>query len=113
VAIGQMVTLLPAGRDVVTSDRSRCHDSRVTMSPFGVEPPKPRIEAVRVVDMTSSNAWAEFAALFLRTRTAHLEHEHAKAELKSLVPEMRSKRLARAFEPNAQNREQLASTSSL
>jgi hypothetical protein len=56
------------------------------MSPFGVEPPKPRIEAVRVVDMTSSNAWAEFAALFLRTRTAHLEHEHAKAELKSLVP---------------------------
>jgi hypothetical protein len=86
VAIGQMVTLLPAGRDVVTSDRSRCDDSRVTMSPFGVEPPKPRIEAVRVVDMTSSNAWAEFAALFLRTRTAHLEHEHAKAELKSLVP---------------------------
>ena len=36
--------------------------------------------------MTSSNAWAEFAALFLRTRSAHLEHEAAKAELKGLVP---------------------------
>ena len=37
--------------------------------------------------MTSSNAWAEFAAVFSRTRSAHLEHEQAKAELKSLVPE--------------------------
>jgi hypothetical protein len=37
--------------------------------------------------MTSSNAWAEFAAMFARTRSAHLEHEHAKAELKSLMPE--------------------------
>jgi hypothetical protein len=37
--------------------------------------------------MSSSNAWAEFAAIFSRTRPAYLEHEHAKAELKSLVPE--------------------------
>ena len=36
--------------------------------------------------MTSSNAWAEFAAVFLRTRSAHLEHEAAKTELKGLVP---------------------------
>src|SRR5262249_15229137 len=54
---------------------------------FGFEPPKPRLEAVRIVDMTSSNAWAEFAAIFTRTRTAHLEHEQAKAELKGLMPE--------------------------
>jgi predicted phage-related endonuclease len=54
---------------------------------FAVEPPKPRIEAVRVVDMTSSNAWAEFAAVFSRTQAAHLEHEEAKAELKNLVPD--------------------------
>ncbi len=45
------------------------------------------MEAVRIVDMTSSNAWAEFASVFGRTRTAYLEHEQAKAELKSLVPE--------------------------
>jgi hypothetical protein len=37
--------------------------------------------------MSASNAWAEFAAIFTRTRSAHLEHEQAKAELKSLVPE--------------------------
>jgi hypothetical protein len=37
--------------------------------------------------MTASNAWAEFAAIFTRTRAAHLEHEGAKAELKGLMPE--------------------------
>jgi hypothetical protein len=54
---------------------------------FGVEPPRPRIEAIRIVDMSASNAWAEFAAVFARTRSAHLEHEQAKSELKSLMPE--------------------------
>jgi len=37
--------------------------------------------------MSSSNAWAEFAGIFSRTRVAHLEHEQAKAELKRLVPD--------------------------
>jgi len=37
--------------------------------------------------MSTSNAWAEFADVFIRTREAHLEHEKAKAELKSLVPQ--------------------------
>jgi putative phage-type endonuclease len=54
---------------------------------FGVEPPRPRIEAVRSVDMASSNTWAEFAALFCSTRSAFLEHEKAKTELKGLMPE--------------------------
>ena len=54
---------------------------------FGAEPPKPRIEAVRIVDMSSSNAWAELAGIFARTRAAHLQHEQAKAELKCLMPE--------------------------
>jgi hypothetical protein len=48
---------------------------------------KPRIEAVRTVDMSASNAWAEFAAIFSRTRDAHAQHEHAKTELKNLMPE--------------------------
>jgi hypothetical protein len=47
----------------------------------------PRIAAVRSVDMSSSNAWAEFAGVFWRTRPAFLEHESAKAELKRLMPE--------------------------
>ena len=74
---------------IVTAERKfwRCVESGETPSLFGVEPPRPRIEAVRIVDMSSSNAWAEFAGVFARTRAAHLEHEQAKAELKSLMPE--------------------------
>jgi hypothetical protein len=40
-----------------------------------------------VVDMGSSNSWTEFAALFCPTRTAFLDHERAKTELKGLMPE--------------------------
>ena len=74
---------------IVTAERMfwRCVESGEPPSLFGIEPPNPRIEAVRIVDMSSSNAWAEFAAVFSRTRSAHLEHERAKAELKNLVPD--------------------------
>jgi len=74
---------------IVTAERKfwRCVESGEQPQLFGVEPPKLRLEAIRVVDMTASNAWAEFAAIFTRTRTAHLEHEQARAELKGLVPE--------------------------
>ena len=54
---------------------------------FDCEPPKPRIEAVRVVDMNASNSWAEFASLFCATREAHADHERARSELKALMPE--------------------------
>jgi predicted phage-related endonuclease len=54
---------------------------------FGVEPPRPRLEAIRIVDMSASNSWAEFATSFRRTRPAFVEHEAAKADLKKLVPE--------------------------
>lgn len=74
---------------IVTAERKfwRCVENGEEPKLFGVEPPKPRIEAIRIVDMTSSKAWAEFAEVFTRTRDAHLEHEAAKAELKSLMPE--------------------------
>jgi predicted phage-related endonuclease len=74
---------------VLTAEKKfwRCVESGEPPSLFGVEPPRPRIEAVRIVDMSSSNAWAEFAGIFARTRSAHLEHEQAKTELKSLMPE--------------------------
>jgi hypothetical protein len=54
---------------------------------YGVVPPKPRIEGVRVVDMAASNSWADCAMLFCSTRGAFLEHERAKTELKGLMPE--------------------------
>ena len=74
---------------IVTAERKfwRCVESGEPPRLFGVEPPKPRIEAVRVIDMSSSNAWAEFAAIFARTREAHLKHEQSKGELKKLMPE--------------------------
>ena len=65
----------------------RCVESGERPRLFGVQPPRARIEAVRIVDMNSSNAWAEFSSVFRRTREAHLEHENAKAELKGLMPE--------------------------
>jgi predicted phage-related endonuclease len=64
-----------------------CVQSCETPHLFGVEPPRPRLEAVRVVDMSTSNSWAELAGVFCRTRSAFAEHETAKAELKKLVPE--------------------------
>ena len=74
---------------IVTAERKfwRCVESGEPPRLFGVEPPKPRIEVVRIVDMTASNAWAEFAAVFTRTKAAHAEHEQAKAELKGLMPD--------------------------
>jgi hypothetical protein len=65
----------------------RCVESGEPPHLFDVEPPRPRIEAVRIIDMSTSNAWAEFAAVFRSTRDAFLEHEKAKTELKGLMPE--------------------------
>jgi predicted phage-related endonuclease len=65
----------------------RCVESGEPPRLFGIEPPRARIDAVRIVDMSSSNAWAEFSGVFRRTREAYLEHENAKTELKGLMPE--------------------------
>ena len=65
----------------------RCVETNEPPRLFNAEPPRPRIEAVRIVDMTASNSWAEFAGVFRRTRAAFNEHENSKVELKSLMPE--------------------------
>src|SRR5262245_13505483 len=65
----------------------RCVQSGEVPHLINAEPPRPRIEAIRIVDMTASNSWAEFAALFRNTRDAFLDHERAKVELKALLPE--------------------------
>jgi predicted phage-related endonuclease len=65
----------------------RCVENGEPPRLFGVEPSRPRIAAARIVDMSASNSWAEFAALFRNTREAFLEHEEAKSELKALMPE--------------------------
>jgi predicted phage-related endonuclease len=65
----------------------RCVESGESPRLFSAEPPRARVEAVRIVDMSSSNAWAEFSNVFRRTREAYLEHENAKSELKALMPD--------------------------
>jgi predicted phage-related endonuclease len=65
----------------------RCVQSGESPHLVNAQPPRPRIEAIRIVDMSSSNSWTEFAALFRNTRQAFLDHERAKSELKSLMPE--------------------------
>jgi len=74
---------------LLTAERKfwRCVESGETPHLFGVEAPRPRIEAVRVVDMSGSNSWAEFAGIYCRTRSVVVEHEAAKSGLKNLMPE--------------------------
>src|SRR5215475_13042076 len=66
---------------IVTAERKfwHCVESGEPPSLFGIDPPKPRIDAVRIVDMSASNAWSQFAASFARTHTTFLEHEQVKA----------------------------------
>jgi hypothetical protein len=74
---------------LITAEKKfwRCVETGEPPHVFLVDPPKPRIEAVRVIDMSTSNSWAEFAGIYRSTRAAFLEHERAKAELKALMPE--------------------------
>jgi YqaJ-like viral recombinase domain len=74
---------------LITAERRfwRCVQTGETPRPYGIEPPRPRVEAVRIVDMGESNSWAQFAGLFCTTRSAFLDHERAKSELKALMPE--------------------------
>ena len=65
----------------------RCVETGEPPRLFLVEPPRPRVDAVRIVDMSGSNSWAEFAGIFSSTRSAFLEHERAKSELRGLMPE--------------------------
>ena len=57
---------------LITAEKKfwRCVASGEVPRLFGVEPPRPRLEAVRIVDMSASNAWAELAATYRRTRPA-------------------------------------------
>jgi hypothetical protein len=73
---------------LITAERRFCCvQTGETPRPYGIDPPRPRVEAVRIVDMSGSNSWAEFAGLFRATRSAFIDHERAKAELKTLIPE--------------------------
>jgi predicted phage-related endonuclease len=50
---------------LITAEKKfwRCVESGEPPRVFGIEPPRPRLAAVRVVDMTGSNSWAELAGI--------------------------------------------------
>jgi predicted phage-related endonuclease len=74
---------------LITAERRfwRCVETGETPRPYGIEAPRPRVEAVRIIDMSGSNSWAQLAGVFCATRSAFVEHERAKSELKALMPE--------------------------
>jgi predicted phage-related endonuclease len=74
---------------LLTAERKfwRCVETGEPPHLFGIEPPRPRVEAIRTVDMSASNTWAELASLYRLSRSAALDHDRAKTELKALVPE--------------------------
>jgi len=74
---------------LLTAERKfwRCVENGEPPRLFGIESPRPRIAAVRIVDMSASNSWGQFAGIFRNTRQAFLDHEKSKTELKGLMPE--------------------------
>src|SRR5262249_9760942 len=65
----------------------RCVQTGEPPALFGIEAPRPRLASVKIVDMSSSNSWANLATTFIQTRGAYQTHEATKSELKKLVPD--------------------------
>ena len=98
---------------IVTAERKfwRCVENGEPPALFGVEPPNPRIEAVRIVDMSVSNAWANLR------QSSHAQ-DRPTSSMNKLRPSSRAwcpttpdRRSAMASEPNAPNQAPLASIS--
>jgi predicted phage-related endonuclease len=81
----------------------RCVQSGEIPHLINAEAPRARIEAIRIVDMNSSNSWAEFAILFRNTRAAFLDHERAKPNSRASFPKTRGRRLGMWSEQSARN----------
>ena len=74
---------------IVTAEKKfwRCVESGEPPALFGVEPPRPRIEAVRIVDMSGSNAWAEFAGGLFANPDGASRTRASQSRTQGLVPE--------------------------
>ncbi len=100
---------------IVTAERKfwRCVENGEPPALFGVEPPKPRIDAVRIVDMSTSNAWAEFAAIFIADPAERISStSRLRPSSRAWCLRMRSRRSAMAYAPNDRNPAPSASISS-
>ena len=77
---------------------------------FGIEPPRPRLEAVRIVDMSASNSWAEFAATYRRTGQRFRSMRAPRPTSRSWRRRTQRRQPVMASGRSARNRELLAST---
>ncbi len=83
----------------------RCVETGETPRLFGVEPPRPRIEAVRIVDMSGSNAWAELAGRVIAGPARPIRNMKApRPNSKSWCRRTPRKPSAMACEPGVPNR---------
>lgn len=64
----------------------RCVQSGARPHLTGCAPPRPPVAVLRIVDMSASRAWSEFARVYRATHGAFLAHEQAKRELAALLP---------------------------
>ena len=73
---------------LITAERRfwRCVQTGETPRPYGIEPPRPRVEAVNRRDQRIQ-LMGRVGRPLCATRSAFLDHERAKAELKALMPE--------------------------
>ena len=62
----------------------RCVQSGETPHLVNAEPPRPRIEAIRIVDMSSSNSWGGVRGVVPQHPQAFLDHERAKVRAQGL-----------------------------
>ena len=81
----------------------RCVQSGEVPHLINAEPPRPRIEAIRIVDMSSSNSWAEFAALFRNTRAAFLDQSGQRPSLKASFRRTRRRQSGMGYEQSARS----------
>ena len=80
----------------------RCVQSGEPPHLINAETPRPRIEAIRIVDMSSLNSWAEFAALFRSTRSAFLSTTSApRASSRHSFPRTPKRRSGMGCAPSA------------
>jgi putative phage-type endonuclease len=82
----------------------RCVQSGEPPHLINAEPPRPRIEAIRIVDMSSSNSWAEFAALFRNTRRPSSTTSEQRASSRTSFPTRPRRPLGMGCEQSARDR---------
>jgi hypothetical protein len=97
---------------IVTAERQfwRCVESGEPPALFGVEPPKPRIEAVRIVDMNTSTPGRNLPGSLSAPGRRISSTRRPRPSLRAWSPRMPSRRSAMALEASGRNREPSVST---